>query len=231
MNLKNPILFIPGVIAPYQKGHWKYFNELELIMSSPYYIAPLDNWGTLEQRSKELKNYIDQESNLLKFHIISHSKGGLDLEYLLDHYPEYEDRIISHTSLSCPYQGSIIAYVFWLISFPLGFIGRMKVIRSTLKQLFPKEKTYPKRSYREYYIGAYLGFLSPTYPLFWLTNIFILLSEGPNDGFVSVKSSKKGELLHLYKTDHIGLIGHFFTRKRKNILKNILKKIESKLNE
>lgn len=231
MRLKEPILFIPGVIAPYQKNNWDYFNGLDEFMQSPYYIASLYHWGTLEERSNDLKDFIDQELES-KFHIISHSKGGLDLEYLIQNHPEYENKILSHTSISCPYQGSLIAYLFWLVTFPFIFIPYIKKMNSTLRELFPKNSTPTKtKNYPEYCFHAYLSIFTPTYPLFWLTNIFMLLSEGANDGFVSIKSAKKGEVLGTYKTDHIGLIGHFFTKKRKNILKNILERLESKLNE
>ena len=231
MRVKEPILFIPGVIAPYQAGSWRYFNDLDEIMQTEYYIAPLDNWGTLEQRSLELKKYIDQKLPT-NFHIISHSKGGLDLEYLLDHNPLYNTKVLSHTSLSCPYQGSLIAFIFWILFFPFTFIPRVKKINATLKELFPKADIKPiNRDYPQYCLHAYLNIFTPTYPLFWITNLFLLLSEGANDGFVSIKSATKGEVLGTIKTDHIGIIGHFFTNKRKNILKKILEKIESKLNE
>lgn len=231
MRVKDPILFIPGVIAPYKMGRWDYFNNIDHIMESAYYIAPLDNWGTLEKRSSELLNYINQIQSE-KFHVISHSKGGLDLEYLLEKKPELNNKILSHTSLSVPYQGSIIAFIFWILFFPFSFIPRMKTICMTLKELFPHDNNYQIKShYPEYCIHAYLGVFSLTYPLFWLTNLFLLLSEGANDGFVSIKSATKGEVLATYKSDHVGMIGHFFTKRRKNTLKKILERIELKLNE
>ena len=232
MRLKDPILFIPGVIAPYQLGNWHYFNNLNKFMQSKYYIAEIDSWGTLAERSLELKSYIDEHITENKIHILTHSKGGLDLEYLFQTYPEYRDRVLSHTSLSCPYGGSIIAFIFWILFFPLELSTRGKKVRATLRELFPKKRTKEiKQNYPEYCILGYLGIFTPTYPLFFITNIFILLSEGANDGFVSVKSSQKGEVLKKYKTDHIGLIGHFYTRKRQDIFENILKTIALKINE
>ena len=231
MKLKDPILFIPGIIAPYKKNNWEYFNNIDEYIDSTYYIAPLDNWGTKEERSTELKSFIDNNISEKCFHVISHSKGGIDLEYLLDKYPTYVNKIKSHTSLNCPYKGSIIAVVFWLLSFPIQLNSRGAKIRRTLRELFPNSNKIIKRPYPEYCILAYLRAFSLTYPLFFITNLFILLTEGANDGFVSIKSARKGEVLTTYKTDHIGLIGHFFTQKRKNILKNIIKTLESKLDE
>lgn len=227
MTKKAPILLIPGVIAPNQLKSWKYFNSYKVEEDENYFVCKMDHWGTLEKRSQAISNFIKEQFKDEKIHVISHSKGGLDLYYLLEKQPHLQDQILSHTCISCPLKGSFIATIFNFILIPLTFFPRVEEIQQTLKEISSFKIDFGKYTFKKYYIAANINNILLTYPLFMITYIILLAIEGKNDGFVSIRSAEHGQSLLLGKSDHISLIGHFFGKKRKKIFDDILIKVES----
>lgn len=226
MTKKAPILLIPGVIAPNQLKSWKYFNSHK-VDEENYYVCTMDHWGTLEKRSQAISNFIKEQFKDEKFHVISHSKGGLDLYYLLEKQPNLQNQILSHTCISCPLKGSYIATIFNVILIPLTLFPRIKEIQQTLKEISSFNIDFEQYTFKKYYIAANIKNIFLTYPLFMITYLILYIIEGKNDGFVSIKSAEHGQNLLLDQSDHISLIGHFFGKKRIKIFEDILIKIES----
>lgn len=231
MTNKAPILLIPGVIAPNNLKYWKYFNSPILDEHKHYHICKIDHWGTLEKRSQQIDSYIAQNLGYSNFHIISHSKGGLDLYYLLKIRPELAKQIITHTAISSPFKGSTIAKLFVYILYPFHFIPRIKEIGMTLREIANYTTQYNHYKFKQFYIASNISNLLFTYPLFIFTYVLLKLTEGPNDGFVSINSATHGDCLKIENTDHVGLIGHFFTNHRKNKFSNLLNLIEQNIYE
>jgi len=226
MTKKESILFIPGIIAPSKLRDWRYFNCPKLYENSHYHIAKLDIWGTLDKRALEIACYIDRYLANENFHIISHSKGGLDFEHLLKNRKDFESRILSHTSISVPYNGSIIAGFFSLLIIPLIFIPRVYEIYQTLREVYQYRSLNKSYQFNEYCIHANIKRFYKSYPLFWLTYILCYLFEGKNDGFVSKKSAQKGITILELNCDHIEMIGHFYSKRRRKTFESIIHKTE-----
>jgi len=224
-NSKFPILLIPGVIAPAYGKFWEYFYKIPQFLTQELgykvYVCPLPKWGDYKTRSEILKNFIQKKLPQQKFHIIAHSKGGVEARYLLEQNL-FLDQIASFTSISCPYNGSTAASFFYKLFYPLKWLSYFKPLMDSLYELQPRfyQKLWTKNendySFPIKYVCAQIPkpILFKTYPLFWLTSYLINKNEGSNDGFVSKQSTQFGTLIAEYKTDHIGLIGQFYGKTR-----------------
>lgn len=228
---KNRVLFIPGVIAPTFRGSWSYFHNVEEIAKKSNLeaiVCPLPTWGSIETRAPILREFIQNHLKNQNFHVVAHSKGGVDFRYLLQEQPELVSQIKSLTSISVPYKGSPIADFFSTLLGPLKKIGLFPHFFATLQELksssmkgiWTKDFEFPI-----FYIGARINSLNKTYPLFWLTHYLINKKEGDNDGLVSLDSCKHGKRISIEHADHIALIGHFFIKYRAFNYDKFLKKI------
>ena len=79
----------------------------------PYALANLTPNGSIAANGRQLAGQLSDIATsfgVKSCHLIAHSKGGLDaLEYLNHHYNPDEMRVLSLTTLSTPFRGSILA--------------------------------------------------------------------------------------------------------------------------
>jgi hypothetical protein len=198
--MKFPVIFISGILAPTNALAWSYFNGIRHLAAAAgieAHFIPLPAWGCIEERAALIKNYLDQNLKTDKAHFICHSKGGIDLRFLLN-------RDISASFALRP--------IRWLGRWGFRFKQTLEELDSAfLADLWLKDRPEVKNIPR-FYVAAHqpLHWSRFLYPLFAYLGRKIQIHEGDNDGFVSVHSATWGEKMALVKTNHIGLIGHMY---------------------
>lgn len=161
------------------------------------------------------RRLLDEEP--IKLNLIAHSMGGLDCRFLISNIHEKTYRVLSLTTVATPHHGSEVAdYVVNLIedlkkiapgtSKPKLFPSSIYELTTNYLKFFNKNTLDdPKVSYFSY--GA--CFQPRWYNAFYMTwKVIYNLSGGkPNDGMVTVESSKWGNYRGcLTNTDHLDLI-------------------------
>ncbi|KAG6854226.1 hypothetical protein C0991_009244 [Blastosporella zonata] len=237
---KHPVVFCHGLlgfdsvtigpsIAPVQVTHWRGIKEVleqngtqVLITRVPATSSPVDRAHVLARKISEV--YPGRS-----VHLIGHSMGGLDCRYLASHLTDRNFHVLSITTIATPHRGSAFADHF------LSTVGpsRMPSILSLL-DLLPNgggdgkafqcltldsmrkfnQDTPDVPGVRYFSWGAvYEPGLIDTWK--WPHSV-ILEKEGPNDGLVSVESSKWGTYLGtLQHVNHLDLVGWINTARYK----------------
>ncbi|KAF8807760.1 alpha/beta-hydrolase [Phlegmacium glaucopus] len=240
LSPSNPVIFCHGLlgfdsvtigpaIAPFEVTHWRGIKEVleqngtqVLITRVPATSSPVDRAKVLEQKISSV--YPDRG-----VHLIGHSMGGLDCRYLTTHLTERKFKVLSITTIATPHRGSSFADHF------LSTVGptRMPSVLSLL-DLLPNgggdgkafesltldsmrkfnEETPDVPGVQYFSWGAvYDPGLIDTWK--WPHSV-ILEKEGPNDGLVSVESSKWGTYLGtLSQVNHLDLVGWINTARYK----------------
>ena len=128
--MKYPIILVHGLAIKNYK-FIKSFGNIEKILKEngfKVYTSNQDGFGSIENNANQLKdeiNKIIEEEQCEKVNVIAHSKGGLDIKYMIEHL-EMVDKIASFTTLCTPFKGSIVASLMLklpnIIKKPLAFI-------------------------------------------------------------------------------------------------------------
>ncbi|MEL7657591.1 MAG: triacylglycerol lipase, partial [Bacillota bacterium] len=219
---KYPILLIHGIFW----RDWQFFNywgriPAELIKNgATVYYGNQQSAATMEICSNEIKKQIlsiIEKENCEKVNIIAHSKGGLDARYAISCLG-MDEHVASLTTIGTPHQGcSFVDRLIRIIPDKI-MLAIAKRYNSTYRKLGDKEpdfysgihditvkkclefnKIVPDRQNVLYQSVAskMSDVLSAGFPL----NIgyaALRRSEGENDGFVSVASSKWGDFIDCY---------------------------------
>lgn len=168
-----------------------------------------------------------------KVNIVAHSMGGLDARYLISRLcpdPETEFQVASLTTVATPHRGSSAADMLFrdigpdLLPRLYRLLDRLKISSGAFSQLttpFVNERFNPvtpnsaATRYFSYGATATPHLLS----VFRLSHDLLAEVEGPNDGLVSVRSSKWGEykgtlvgVTHLDLINWTNRIKHFAAR-------------------
>lgn len=111
--MKYPIILVHGIILK-DIWHFKAFGKIEKMLKAQgysVYTATHDGLGTIANNAEQIKAFILEvlaKENATKVNIIAHSKGGLDVLYMIDRL-DAEGLVASLTFLSTPHKGSVIA--------------------------------------------------------------------------------------------------------------------------
>ncbi len=213
-----------------------FFNVKNYLTSLGYkvYEPQEDMFNTIEVRAKELANNIDnilQQTGSKQVNIIAHSMGGLDARYMISSLG-YGNKVATLTMIGTPNRGTSVAdvalqYIPGPLQNALGvlswfagcttdqenystctqnaLVAASQMTTSYVKYVFnPENQNDPRVAYFSYG-GSASSFsitpvLAPSYIILWMT-------EGANDGLVSVNSAKWGTYLGTLSTDHLGEIG------------------------
>ncbi|KAF8078798.1 triacylglycerol lipase [Lyophyllum atratum] len=237
---KNPVVFCHGLlgfdsvtigpaIAPMQVTHWRGIKEVLEANGTEVLITRVPATSSPVERAKVLEQKVSEVYPGRSVHLIGHSMGGLDCRYLTTHLTQRKFSVLSITTIATPHRGSSFADHF------LSTIGptRMPSILSLL-DLLPNgggdgkafesltlesmrkfnEETPDVEGVRYFSWGAvYEPGLIDTWK--WPHSV-ILEREGPNDGLVSVESSKWGTYLGtLSHVNHLDLVGWINTARYK----------------
>ncbi|MFO0969035.1 MAG: hypothetical protein U0793_26070, partial [Gemmataceae bacterium] len=185
-------------------------------------VPRLTSTAGVPHRAAELKDFIDRHSPNEPVHLVAHSMGGLDARYMISCLG-MEQRVLSLTTMGTPHRGT--AFADWGIYWLEGFVGPILELLGMKKEGFYDVTTTNCRLFNErvpdrpgvrYFsvAGEHNGsFLAPE----WLLPYHIVKkAEGPNDGVVSIESSRWGEHLDVWEGDHLSLVNwlHPFARHR-----------------
>jgi len=117
MACRYPIILVHGLMVRHLRI-CRAFGKIGRVLEAEghsVHIATHDGYGSIETNAEQLRDYISsvlEKTGAQKVHLIAHSKGGLDLKYMLKTYGMTE-RIASFTTLSTPHKGSVVASHIW----------------------------------------------------------------------------------------------------------------------
>ncbi|MBE6536483.1 MAG: hypothetical protein E7673_00865 [Ruminococcaceae bacterium] len=117
MACKYPIILVHGLMVRHFK-RFRAFGKIEhklIDEGHDVYVATHDGFGSIETNAEQLRDFISdiiEKTGAEKVHLIAHSKGGLDLKYMIKEYAMAE-KIATFTTLSTPHKGSAIASHIW----------------------------------------------------------------------------------------------------------------------
>ncbi|KFZ01603.1 hypothetical protein V501_09927 [Pseudogymnoascus sp. VKM F-4519 (FW-2642)] len=204
--------FIPGV--EYWRGIVEALeaNGVEVITAS---VPPS---ASIEERALKLGQDIAQKANGRSVNIIAHSMGGLDARYMLSRLKPENVEVLSLTTVATPHRGSAFADFMFEEIGPKNLPTLYKIFEgvglgtgafSQLTRKFMIEEFNPKTPDKP---GVqYFSYGADVHPGFWSAfkqpHKVVEKLEGPNDGLVSVGSSKWGTYKGtLVDVSHLDLI-------------------------
>lgn len=172
-------------------------NGVEVILS---HVPPA---ASIEERAARLSEDIEKKAGGKSVNVIAHSMGGLDARYMISRLNPPNVKVRSLTTIASPHRGSAFAdYCFDRIGperLPTiyGALRTMKFETGAFSQLtrrYMEEDFNLKTPDREGV--AYFSYGATAKPPIWSafrqSHRIVESVEGPNDGLVSVVSSKWG---------------------------------------
>jgi triacylglycerol lipase len=208
-----PVIFAPG-LGTTGDTYRNYSPLPELFKEHGYELKIADTaaYGTIEARTK---SFVDSVTKLLptgRFHIVSHSTGGVDARLAI-YQAAFGSRVVSLTTLAAPHRGTSLAV--WLQTYlhahpsslvPDGLMSSLPDLApASMAQFNARVVDNPDVKYFS------MGFYIPSGPiLFYTFNPLVGLGhgliedagEGDNDGIVSVESARWGTSLGEVPADH-----------------------------
>jgi triacylglycerol lipase len=210
--------------------YWHGIQDALIAQGATVICGSVPPSSSIEDRAAQLRDHIDAAASSSqiptgKVNIIAHSMGGLDARYMISRLPPRYADIASLVTIASPHRGSSLgdmvlatnedgkpASVFHLPK-AYGLIERLGLSTAAFSQL---TRTYvtgtfnpatpDQDSVRYFSYGAMVDDL-PLLSPFRLPLKLIGEVEGPNDGLVSVDSSKWGEYKGtLVNVSHLDLI-------------------------
>ncbi|KAI0005232.1 putative triacylglycerol lipase [Xylariaceae sp. FL0662B] len=182
-------------------------NDIEVITTA---VPPS---SSIEQRAEKLAHGIAEAAQGKSVNIVAHSMGGLDARHMISHLQPRNVDVRSLVTVASPHRGSAFAnHVFKEIGPDLlpdvyKFTKNLGIETGAFEQLTPRHmtkefnpRTPDDPNVRYFSYGAMIEkppFLSP----FRQSHAVISKLEGPNDGLVSVASSRWGS----YKGTLVGV--------------------------
>jgi triacylglycerol lipase len=231
ISLRYPVLFVHG--AGFRDktlgiNYWgripKYLSNYGIIM----YYGGTDAWGSIEKNAEILKNTIQtiiKKNKVEKVNIIAHSRGGLEVRYLISAL-QMDYAIASLTTISTPHRGVKIMNIAYKA--PVGLYRFISFFVNTLvkiagdkypdffnssRELSEKYCTnfnnkYPnhKNIYYQSYAAKLKYFFSDI--RFILLYLIISLTDGDNDGLCPVESAKWGNFQGIITAQGLWGISH-----------------------
>ncbi|KAI9735419.1 MAG: hypothetical protein M1818_006425 [Claussenomyces sp. TS43310] len=225
---KNPIVLAHGLMGFNELRlvgnllpgvqYWRGITEAMRANGVKVIIASVPASGSIEERALKLGQDIAAKADGKSVNIIAHSMGGLDARYMISQLQPDNVEVLSLTTVATPHRGSAFAdYCFETIG-PRRLPYLYKLVEATglgtgaFKQLtrrYMAEEFNPKTPddatvrYFSYGAVAKPGWFSA----FRQPHKVMNKMEGPNDGLVSVASSRWGTYKGtLVNCSHLDLI-------------------------
>ena len=224
--MKYPVILVHGLAIKNYK-FIKSFGNIEKILKEngfKVYTSNQDGFGSIRNNAIQLKveiNKILEKEQCEKVNIIAHSKGGLDIKYMIEEL-DMVDKISSFTTLCTPFKGSSVAslllklpnFIKNFIAFFLNFWYRIFKDIETLKV----PNTIYCQSYSSILMHSHDDFIMG------IPHKFTIYHEKePNDGLVSESSSKFGEYKGTAIDDsisHRDIVDFYPSKKKKEKIYN-----------
>lgn len=234
-RVRLPIVLLHGAAGFDQIGPLQYyFGVKDRLVSDGHqvFVTSVDPFQRIEVRAGQLATQISgilASTGAPRVHLIGHSQGGLDARYLITHLG-FGNRVATLTTISTPHHGSRVADV------ALGLLpgGAVDALDFLINFLFGGDQDAEGQAYElteeyaetvfnpttpddprvSYYSvagvtrAATIHFLTEDIcdPLLWV-GYGILSFQGPNDGLVTVASSRHGTFLGTIPADHLDEVG------------------------
>ena len=172
-------------------------NGIEVILTS---VPPS---ASIEERAAKLSEDIEKKSHGKSVNIIAHSMGGLDARYMISKLKPPNVKVMSLTTIASPHRGSAFAdYCFERIGedrLPRIYrlLKTLSVQTGAFSQLTRQhmEETFNRNTPDREGV-AYFSYGAKATPPLWSafrqSHRIVEELEGPNDGLVSVASSRWG---------------------------------------
>lgn len=198
--------WLPGV------QYWRGIREGLQAAGVKVVTTSVPTSGSISERAEALHEQIRDKAQGEDVNIVAHSMGGLDARWLISRIQPTEFKIKSLTTIATPHRGSSAADMLFRDIGPdnvnqlYKVLGRLKVDTGAFSQLTrdymnhkfnPVVPNDPQVRYFSYGAAAKPHVLS----VFRLPHDLMDVLEGPNDGLVSVASSRWGD----YKGTLIGV--------------------------
>ncbi|MCJ1343356.1 hypothetical protein MMC31_001549 [Peltigera leucophlebia] len=189
--------FLPSV------HYWRGITEALRANGIEVITASVPASASIEQRAAKLSTEIEMKAGGKSVNIIAHSMGGLDARYMISRLKPLNVNVLSLTTIASPHRGSAFAdYMLDRIgqerlSHVYGMLRKLRIETGAFSQLtrrYMQEDFNPKTPDRE---GVrYFSYGATVTPSIWSafrrSHRIIEEAEGPNDGLVSVRSSRWG---------------------------------------
>ncbi|KAJ5558062.1 hypothetical protein N7535_009552 [Penicillium sp. DV-2018c] len=189
--------YFPGV------QYWRGIKEALTARGIEVITATVPPSGSIEARAEALARSIETGARGKDVNIIAHSMGGLDSRYMISRIRPDKYKVLSLTTIASPHQGSSVAdYVLDQIGadrLPQIYyaLNRLNIETGAFSQLTRKYMTEtfnpntPDVDDVRYF--SYGAVVEPSiWSVFRLSHRILAKIEGPNDGLVSVSSSRWG---------------------------------------
>ena len=225
---KNPIVLAHGLLG-FDELHlvgnllpgvqyWRGITEALTANGATVITASVPASATIEERAAKLGKDIEAQANGQSVNIIAHSMGGLDARYMVSRLRPPGVNVLSLTTIATPHRGSAFAdYIFDQIGpvrLPKVYraLQNMKLETGAFSQLTRKYLTEdfnprtPDSADVQYYSYGATSNPAP-WSAFRQSHRIVEKEEGPNDGLVSVASSRWGQYMGtLVDVSHLDLI-------------------------
>jgi triacylglycerol lipase len=185
-------------------------------------LTPLHS---VAHRAAELRDAVNRFTSG-RVHIIGHSMGGIDARYLVSRLG-FGERVASVTTIGSPHRGTTLADLALAASGPDAYAAADLLLRAlgyslsavrelsvaNMRDVFnPQTPDDPRVRYFAYGgradpLGRSGNILAPYFVPTWAA---LHVTEGDNDGLVSVSSSRWGEYRGTLTADHLDEIGWLF---------------------
>jgi len=223
---KHPIVLAHGLLGfetlqfagPWLPGvsYWRGIREAYMQNGIEPITTTVPMTGSIEQRAKVLHQQIRDKASGKEVNIVAHSMGGLDSRFLISQIKPAEFKIRSLTTIGTPHRGSSVADIILREIGPdylpqlYRLLSRFNIESGAFAQLTRKyvnEEFNPAnpddKDVRYFSYGA--AATPSVFSVFRLSHDIMEVLEGPNDGLVSVASSKWGEAQDGYKGTLMGV--------------------------
>jgi len=184
--------------------YWRGIKEVLVAKGVEVITTSVPTTGSIEERANALENEISKKALGRDVNIVAHSMGGLDSRFLISHIKPAKFNVLSLTTVATPHRGSSAADIIFReigegrLPGIYKLLARLKVDSGAFRQLtrqYMQEEFNPTilddPSVRYFSYGA--SAKPSVFSVFRLTHDLIEELEGPNDGLVSVSSSKWGK--------------------------------------
>lgn len=227
---RYPLVLVHGVGFRDLKyiNYWGRIPKELIRNGATVYYGNQEAWGTIEYNAQDIKNkilHILKETGAEKVNIIAHSKGGLDSRYLISKL-DMADCVATLTCMSSPHRGckfvdlacKIPEKVYKAIA--AFFDKRYKSFGDKNPDFYTASRQFATahskrfnedvRDAEQVYYQSYASVMKSPFSDYILTIPYILarITDGENDGLVSVDSAKWGEFKGVLKNKYRRGISH-----------------------
>lgn len=183
--------------------YWRGITEALIANGNEVILTSVPPSASIEERAAKLSEVIEKKAGGKSVNIIAHSMGGLDARYMISQLKPPNVQVRSLTTVASPHRGSAFAdYLFERIGeekLPkiYSILRAMSIETGAFSQLtrrYMEEEFNPRTPDRDGV--AYFSYGATATPPLWSafrqSHRIVEEMEGPNDGLVSVTSSRWG---------------------------------------